>query len=111
MSVEEGVAKWAAACRALGLSRSSYYRSGRTSPENRRIRKEVLERSAKHPRYGYLRITALMRRERFEVNVKRVARIRRDEGIKVSKTRRMKRLGISAAGAATMPSLELGLRG
>jgi HTH-like domain len=58
-----------------------------------------------------LRITALMRRERFEVNVKRVARIRRDEGIKVSKTRRMKRLGISAAGAATMPSLELGLRG
>jgi putative transposase len=39
-----------------------------------------------------------MRREGFEVNVKRVARIRREEGIKVSKKqRRMKRLGISRA--------------
>jgi hypothetical protein len=61
--------------------------------ESRRIRKEVLELSAKHPRYGYRRITALLRREGFEVNVKRVARIRREEGIKVSKKqRRMKRL-------------------
>ena len=82
----------AAACRALGLSRSSYYRSGRSSLESRRIRKEVLELSGKHPRYGYRRITALMRREGFEVNAKRVARIRREEGIKVSKKqRRMKR--------------------
>ena len=98
MSVEEGIGKVAAACRALGLSRSSYYRSGRSSLESRRIRKEVLELSAKHPRYGYRRITALMRRDGFEVNVKRVARIRREEGIKVSKKqRRMKRLGISTA--------------
>ena len=98
MSMEEGIGKVAAACRALGLSRSSYYRSGRSSLESRRIRKEVLELSAKHPRYGYRRITALMRREGFEVNVKRVARIRREEGIKVSKKqRRMKRLGISTA--------------
>ena len=35
-----------------------------------------------------------MRREGFEVNGKRVARIRREEGIKVS---RMKRIGISTA--------------
>ncbi len=98
MSVEEGIGKVAAACRALGLSRSSYYRSGQSSLESRRIRKEVLELSAKHPRYGYRRITALMRREGFEINVKRVARIRREEGIKVSKKqRRMKRLGISTA--------------
>ena len=62
-------------------------------PESRRIRKEVLELSGKHPRYGYRRITALMRREGFEVNGKRVARIRREEGIKVSKKqRRLRRL-------------------
>ena len=98
MSVEEGMGKVAAACRALGVARSSYYRGGRSSLESRRIRKEVLELSAKHPRYGYRRISALMRREGFEVNVKRVARIRREEGIKVSKKqRRMKRLGISTA--------------
>ena len=88
MSVQEGFGKVAAACRALGLSRSSYYRSGRSSLESRRIRKEVLELSGKHPRYGYRRITALMRREGFEVNGKRVARIRREEGIKVSKKQR-----------------------
>ena len=98
MSVGEGLGKAAAACRALGLARSSYYRSGRSSLESRRIRKEVLELSAPHPRDGYRRITVLMRREGFEVNGKRVARIRREEGIKVSKKqRRMKRLGISTA--------------
>lgn len=98
MSVEEGLGKAATACRALGLARSSYYRSNRTSLESRRVRKEVLELSAKHPRYGYRRITALLRREGFEVNVKRIARIRREEGLKVSKKqRRMKRLGISTA--------------
>ena len=98
MSVQDGIGKVAAACRALGLSRSSYYRRGRSSLESRRIRKEVLELSGKHPRYGYRRITALMRRDGFEVNGKRVARIRREEGIKVSKKqRRTKRLGISTA--------------
>jgi hypothetical protein len=116
MSVQEGLGKVAASCRALGLSRSSYYRSGRSSLESRRIRKEVLELSAKHPRYGYRRITALMRRDGFEVNGKRVARIRREEGIKVSKKqRRTKRLGISRAereqGGAAAPGLELGLLG
>ena len=88
MSVQEGLGRVAAACRALRLARSSYYRSGRSSLESRRIRKEVLELSGKHPRYGYRRITALMRREGFEVNGKRVARIRREEGIKVSKKQR-----------------------
>ena len=63
MSVQEGLGKVVASCRALGLSRSSYYRSGRSSLESRRIRREVLELSGKHPRYGYRRITALMRRD------------------------------------------------
>ncbi len=112
MSVQEGLGRVAAACRALELSRSSYYRSGRSSLESRRIHKEVLELSGKHPRYRYWRITALMRREGFEVNAKRVARIRREEGIKVNKKQRpMKRLGIStAASRAARASLELGLR-
>ena len=40
-------------CRALRLSRSSYYCSGRSSVESRRICKEVLEFEREHPRYGY----------------------------------------------------------
>ena len=53
MSMQEGLGRVAAACRALGLSRSSYYRRGGSSLESRRIRKEVLELSGKYPRYGY----------------------------------------------------------
>lgn len=98
MSQEEGWGNGAQACRALGFARSGYYRVGKTSVESRRIRKEVVELSGRHPRYGYRRITALLRREGFEVNVKRVARIRRQEGLKVSKKqRRMKRLGLSTS--------------
>jgi len=84
-SVEEGSVSKAAACRAMGLARSGLYRLARASVESRRIRKEVLELSGRHPRYGYRRITALLRRDGFEVNPKRVARIRREEGLKVSK--------------------------
>lgn len=98
LSVEEGLGSAMVACRALGLARSSYYRVSRQSVESRRVRKETVELSEKHPRYGYRRITALLRREGFEVNAKRVARIRREEGLKVSKRqRRMRRLGLSTA--------------
>lgn len=98
MSVEEGLGQTAAACRGLGLARSSFYRVSQERLESRRVRKEAVELSEKHPRYGYRRITALLKREGFEVNAKRIARIRREEGIKVSKKqRRMKRVGVSMA--------------
>jgi len=96
--VEEGLGGAAAACRALGLARASYYRVSRPSAESRQVRQEVIALSERHPRYGYRRITALLRRGGFEVNVKRVARLRREEGFKVSKRqRRMRRLGLSTA--------------
>ena len=60
-SAENGEGSRSAACRELGLVRSGLYRQAKTSVESRRIRKEVLELSARHPRYGYRRITALWR--------------------------------------------------
>lgn len=94
MAVEEGLGSAARACRALDLARSSYYRGKLVSVESRRIRKEVLELSEKHPRYGYRRVTVMLRREGFSVNAKRVQRLRREEGIKVhKKQRRMRRVG------------------
>ncbi len=105
----------ALACRALGLTRSGYYRSSRESVQSRRIRKELIELSLKHPRYGYRRITALLRRDGFEINPKRVARIRREEGLKVSKRqKRARRVGVSTGapeGRKGSACLELGLRG
>ena len=60
-SMENGAGSKSAACRALGLARSGLYRQAKSSVEGRRIRKEVLELSDKHPRYGYRRVTALLR--------------------------------------------------
>ena len=54
--------------------------------------------SQKHPRYGYRRITALLRREGMAINAKRVQRVRRQEVLQVrKKQRRMKRLGLSTS--------------
>ena len=96
--VEENLGQTAQACRALGLSRSGYYLVKKVSVESRRMRKEIIELSQKHSRYGYRRITAMMRREGFVINAKRVQRVRREEGFQVSKKqRRTKRLGTSTA--------------
>lgn len=92
--IEEGLGSTVRSCRALGLCRSGFYRLPLVSVESRRLRKEVLELSEKHPRYGYRRITALLRRDGFEVNTKRVQRLRRAEGLQVKKRqRRLRRLG------------------
>ena len=98
VGIEGSGSSTALACRALGLTRSGYYRSSRESVQSRRIRKELIELSLKNPRYGYRRITALLRRDGFEINPKRVARIRREEGLKVSKRqKRTRRVGVSTA--------------
>jgi transposase InsO family protein len=56
----------------------------------------VLKLSEKHPRYGYRRITALLRRAGLNINPKRVQRLRRMEGVQVwKKQKRMRRVGLS----------------
>ena len=61
--------------------------------------KRVLELAGHHPRYGYRRITALLRREGWHVNRKRVHRIWRREGLKVViRQRKRRRLGSAANG-------------
>jgi putative transposase len=97
-TVENGAGRTAAACRALGLARSSFYRPCRVADGKQQERTRVLELSRQHPRYGYRRITALLRREGRSVNAKRVQRIRRQQGLQVRKhQRRMRRQGLSTA--------------
>lgn len=105
-SVEEGIGSTSEACRALGLARSSYYRESRVSERSRRVQERIVALSEKHPRYGYRRITVLLHREGLGVNAKRTQRLRRKNGLQVSrKQRRMKRIGLSTAErqAATHP--------
>ena len=70
------------ACRALPVERSSYhYRSRRAgqAPLSKRI-KEIAETRV---RYGYRRIHVLLRREGWPVNVKRVCRLYREQGLQL----------------------------
>ena len=77
------------ACRILRLGRSTFRCRGRSAtPKEERLRKRLLELSAEHPRYGYRRITALLRREGWHVGKRHIQRLRRDEGLRVPPTKR-----------------------
>jgi len=56
----------------------------------------IQDLSREHPRYGYRRVTALLRAEGWSVHRKRVHRLWRQEGLKVPvKQRKRRRLGCS----------------
>ena len=71
------------ACRMLGQLRSTQRYVGREPGDETRLVKRIVELACEYGRYGYRRITALLRREGWNVNHKRVERIWRREGLKV----------------------------
>ncbi len=89
------------ACRALGVPRSSQRYVGAGREREGALLLRIGELAKAHPRYGYRRITALLRREGWAVNRKRVHRIWRREGLKVPQAqRKRRRLGSSDNGCA-----------
>lgn len=77
------------AIRVIGVHRSSCrYRSKRSQQEE--LRHRLKELAATHVRYGYRRLTVLLRREGWKVNAKRVYRLYRDEGLIVRTKQRKK---------------------
>jgi putative transposase len=86
------------ACRVVGQHRSTNrYRAVPGDLELRLVGR-MNELAAKHPRYGYRRVWALLRGEGFVVNRKRIERLWRLEGHRVPPRRR--RSGQKAVGAA-----------
>jgi putative transposase len=79
------------ACGALEQPRSSqrYVATDRERDKALLLRIQGLARE--HPRYGYRRITALLRREGWPVNRKRVHRLWRQAGLKVPQVQRKRR--------------------
>ena len=71
------------ACKALGVSRSVQRYIKRRPDDEDALRKDIERLALKYGRYGYKRITALLRTEGWVVNHKRVERIWRKEGLKV----------------------------
>jgi putative transposase len=73
------------ACRVLVQSRSTQRRMPHIGAEEERLTRDIIALATKYGRYGYRRITAMLNREGWHVNHKRVERIWRREGLKVSK--------------------------
>ncbi len=71
------------ACRAVGQVRSTQWRRPRLSDDEKALTFAIIDLATKYGRYGYRRITALLRVQGWHVNHKRVARIWRREGLKV----------------------------
>lgn len=70
-------------CRVLGQPRGTQrYRPG-PSGEEERLVERIVELALQYGRYGYRRITVLLRWEGWQVNHKRVERLWRREGLKV----------------------------
>jgi putative transposase len=71
------------ACRVLDHPRSTQRRAPHVSSDEPRLVKRMIELASDYGRYGYRRITGLLRNEGWVVNHKRVERLWRREGLKV----------------------------
>jgi putative transposase len=77
-------------CRVLGQHRSTQRKRPTTPDDEVALTADIVELARQYGRYGYRRVTALLRGAGWRVNHKRVERIWRREGLKVP-TRQPKR--------------------
>ena len=71
-------------CRLAGVSRAGYYRHWRASApraEETALRDEVQKLALAHRSYGSRRVTALLRRQGWCINRKRVSRVMREDNL------------------------------
>jgi putative transposase len=84
------------ACRVLEQPRTTQRYCPDPDKEEERLSRRLLELVRSHPRYGYRRMTALLQREGWRINRKRVHRLWRRQGLRVpAKVRKRRRLGHS----------------
>ena len=88
------------ACRTVDQPRSSQRYISRKVGKDATLSHKMVALSRKNPRYGYRRVWALLRREGWEVNKKRVHRLWREADLKVpaSRERKRRRMGTSENG-------------
>jgi transposase InsO family protein len=71
------------ACRVLGQHRSTQRKAPKGRADDAALTADIVALATEYGRYGYRRITAMLRAAGWAVNVKRVERIWRQEGLKV----------------------------
>lgn len=67
----------------MGLNRTTIRYDLKRKTDEKELRLSIVRLAKKYGRYGYRRITALLKAEGWDVNHKRVERIWREEGLKV----------------------------
>jgi putative transposase len=70
-------------CRVLGQPRSTQRYNKRVADDEEILSARIVALASEYGRYGYRRITAMLRQEGWRINHKRVERIWRREGLKV----------------------------
>ena len=91
-------------CRAIGQPRTTQRRGVPVPPDEKQVlRARLRELARARPRYGYRRMTALLRAEGFCVNHKRIQRLCRDEGLRVMRKAKKR----SRVGTSTVPAVRL----
>ena len=95
--MDQGLCSGRKACRYLRLARATLrYRQRPPGAARSRLAEKIHALSAKHPRYGYRRIVALLRQEGWQTSRKQVQRLRRAEGLRVPPPRKKQvRQGVS----------------
>jgi len=84
------------ACEIAGQHRSTQRYEPAVADRDRDLRAELREFADNHPRWGYRRAHAVLQREGWRVNRKKIQRIWREEGLRVPpKTRKRQRTGDS----------------
>jgi transposase InsO family protein len=73
------------ACRIIEQNRATQRKVINVSSEEEQLVARIIQLAIKYGRYGYRRVTALLKQEGWQVNHKRVERIWRREGLKVPK--------------------------
>jgi putative transposase len=93
------------ACRLVQLGRSTFYWRSKAKDQTP-LRRRLWELAEARPSFGFPRLHVLLRREGWKINIKRVYRIYKLEGLGVSRKMRKKRgshLRV-APNAATRPN-------
>jgi putative transposase len=94
------------ACQIVGQHRSTQRHTPAEADPDRELRARLRRFAKKHPRWGYRRAHAVLRREGQIVNRKKVQRLWREEGLGVPpKRRKRQRLGVSTAPAERLHAI------
>lgn len=79
------------ACWLVGVARSTARYPARPRPADEQLAQQLREQANRHPAYGYRRIAVVLRRAGQRVNLKRVHRLWKREGLQLPRRRTPKR--------------------